>query len=74
MEDQLPNATLFCIDLDWYGKIKDYLEKGYFEKDISKEESKHITIKSQLYTLNDDTPCKMGLDGVLCKCLMVGKT
>jgi hypothetical protein len=36
VEDHLPNAQLFGIELNWYGKIIDYLKKGYFNDDMPK--------------------------------------
>jgi hypothetical protein len=30
VEDQLLDATLFLLTIDWYTSIKDYLHKGYF--------------------------------------------
>lgn len=37
VEDQLLNAILFIVGIDWYGPIVEYLKKGYFEHDIPKE-------------------------------------
>jgi hypothetical protein len=37
VKDQLPNATLFVVQIDWYGPRLKYLHKGYFENDIPKE-------------------------------------
>jgi hypothetical protein len=38
VEDQLPDAQLFGIEIDWYGQIIDYLKKGYFDNNMPKEE------------------------------------
>jgi hypothetical protein len=38
VENQLPNAQLFSIKIDWYGQIIDYLKKGYFNDNMPKEE------------------------------------
>jgi hypothetical protein len=40
VEDQLPDAQLFGIEIDRYasGQIIDYLKKGYFNNDMPKEE------------------------------------
>jgi hypothetical protein len=37
VEDQLPNAQLFHIKIDWYGQIMDYFKKGYFNDDMPKK-------------------------------------
>jgi hypothetical protein len=37
LEDQLHDAQLFNRKFDWYGQIIDYLKKGYFDGDMSKE-------------------------------------
>ncbi len=36
--DQLLNAQLFGIKIDWYGHIIDYFKKGYFDDDMPKKE------------------------------------
>ncbi len=50
MEDQLLDAVLFLLTVDWYTPIKKYLRKGYFEDDVPQEEHKRFTIKSRPYT------------------------
>ncbi len=38
IEDQLHDAQLFGIKIDWYGQIIDYFMKCYFNNDMPKEE------------------------------------
>jgi hypothetical protein len=37
VENQLLDAQLFGIEIDWYKQIIDYLKKGYFDNDMAKE-------------------------------------
>jgi len=74
VEDQLPNAILFIVGIDWYGPIVEYLKKGYFEHDIPKEEISHIIVKYRPYALYDGNLYKLGLDNVLWQCLSPTKT
>jgi hypothetical protein len=36
VEDQLLNAQLFGMEIDWYGQIIDYFKKGYFDNNMPK--------------------------------------
>jgi hypothetical protein len=38
VDDQLPNAHLFNVGIDWYGPIMEFFLKGYFDNDVPKEE------------------------------------
>ncbi len=38
VDDQLPNAHLFNVGVDWYGLIIEYLKKKYFDYIVPKEE------------------------------------
>jgi len=38
VEDQLPKAQMFNIEIDWQGQIIDYLKKSYFNDDMPKGE------------------------------------
>jgi hypothetical protein len=68
VEDQILDAQLFGIEIDWYGQIIDYLKKGYFDNDMPKEEQSQLVIKARPYTLCDGHLHKLGLDGVLRQC------
>jgi hypothetical protein len=37
VDDQLPNAHLFIVGVDWYGPIIEYLKKKYFDYNVLKE-------------------------------------
>jgi len=67
VEPQLLDAILFT--LGWYGPILEYLQKGYFENNIPKEERSHIIVKSRPYILYNKVLYKLGLDSVLWQCL-----
>jgi hypothetical protein len=69
VEDQVPNAQLFGIKIDWYGQIIDYLKKGYFDNHMQKEDYSQLVIKARPYILCDGHLHKLGLDGVLKQCL-----
>jgi hypothetical protein len=69
IKDQLPNAILFTMGINWYGFILEYLQKGYFENDIPKEKKSCIIIKSKPYTLYDKVLYKLGPYIVLWQCL-----
>ncbi len=38
VENQLLDAQMFGIEIDWYGQIIDYLKKDYFNNNMPKEE------------------------------------
>ncbi len=65
VENQLPNAQLFGIEIDWYGQIIDYLKKGYFDDNMPKEEWSSLVIKASPYTLCDGHLHRLGPNGVL---------
>ncbi len=65
VEDQLADAQLFGIIIDWYGQIIEYLKKGYFDDNMPKEERSLWVIKARPYTLYDAHLHKLGLDGIL---------
>jgi hypothetical protein len=69
IEDQLPDAQLFGIEIDWYGQIIDYLKKGYFDDNMPKEERSRLVIKARPYILCDGHLHKLGPDVVLKQCL-----
>jgi hypothetical protein len=69
VDDQLLDANIFIINIDWYGPIREYFKKGYFKDDIPKEEKKSILIKAQPYTLQNNILYKLRPDGVLRQCL-----
>ncbi len=71
VDDQLPNAHLFNVGVDWYGPIIEYLKKGYFDNNVPKEERSWIVIRVKPYTLYDKQLYKLGLDGVLRQCLLL---
>lgn len=62
VEDQLLDASLFTVSIDWYGLVKEYLKKWYFENDVPKEERKCITIKAWPYTLQNNILYKLRPD------------
>ncbi len=61
---------MFTIQIDWYGQILKYLQKGYFENDIPKEEKSCIVIKSKPYSLYEGQLYKLGLYNIVQQCLM----
>ncbi len=65
VEDQLFNAQLFGIQIDWCGQIIDYFKKGYFDDYMPKEERSRLVIKARPYTLCDGHLHKLGSDGML---------
>jgi hypothetical protein len=65
VEDQLANSTLFVVQIDWYVQILKYLQMGYFENDIPKEENSHIAIKYKPYSLYEGQLYKLGSDNML---------
>ncbi len=65
VDDQLPDAHLFNVGVDWYGPIIEYLKKGYFDNNVPTEEINQIVIKVRCYTLYDGQLYKLGPDGVL---------
>jgi len=71
VEDQLPDAQLFGIEIDWYAneQIIDYLKKGYFNNNMPKEEQSRLVIKTRSYTLCDGHLHKLRPNGMLRQCL-----
>jgi ASC-1-like (ASCH) protein len=60
---------LFVVQIDWYGPILKYRQKGYFENDIPKEERSRIDIKYKPYSLYEGQLYKLGSDNILQQCL-----
>jgi len=64
VKDQLLDVTLFTTQIDWYGPILKYLQKGYFDNDIPKKERSHIVIKSKPYSLYEGQLYKLKSDNI----------
>jgi hypothetical protein len=69
VKNQLFNAMLFIVGMDWYGPILEYLQKGYFNNNITKEKRSHNIVKLRPYTLYHGVLYKLGPDNVLRQCL-----
>ncbi len=65
---------MFVVQINWYAPIIKYLQKGYFEIEILKEERSHIVIKSRPYSLYEGKIYKPRLDNILWHCLTFEKT
>jgi hypothetical protein len=65
VENQLPNAQLFGIKIDWHGKIIDYFKKGYFNDNMPKEEWSRSVMKARTFMLCDGHLHKLRPDGML---------
>ncbi len=63
------DATLFVVQIDWYGPIIEHLQKGYFDNDIPKEDRSRIAIKFRTYSLYERQLYKLGPNNILRRCL-----
>jgi len=67
--DQLPDAILFTVGVEWCALIIKYLKKWYFDDDIPKEKRSKIVIKSKPYILYNEKLHKLGPNNILHQCL-----
>jgi hypothetical protein len=71
IEDQLLNATLFTIGVEWCALIIKYLKKWCFDDDIPKEERNKIVIKSNHIHCIMKNYTNWGQNNIVHQCLLL---